>query len=233
MARAFKKLIFSVIIPVYHESENINLIIKNIKQIKSSYSYEIIVVDGSKDLDTIKALKYSNVISIVTKKSRSRQMNTGAKIAGGEILIFLHSDTELPRNTFSVIKKLIDNEKFVAGAFRISIKSDKIVYKIISKFINFRTIITRIPYGDQCIFIKKDYFKKIGGYKNIAIMEDVELMRRIKRSGERICIIPSYVKTSSRRWDKEGIIFCTLRNWMIKFFYYIGIHPDKLVRFYK
>ncbi len=233
MTRAFKKLMFSVIIPVYHESENINFIIKNIKKIDSSYSYEIIVVDGSNDLDTIKVIKYNKVVSIVSKKGRFRQMNTGAKIASGEILIFLHSDTELPNNSFTEIKKLIDTEEFVAGAFRISIRSDKTVYKIISKLINFRTMVTRIPYGDQCIFIKKDYFKKIGGYRNIAIMEDVELMRRIKRSGNKICILPNYVKTSSRRWEKEGIIFCTLRNWMIRFFYYIGIHPDKLEKFYR
>ena len=94
-------------------------------------------------------------------------------------------------------------------------------------------MVTRIPYGDQCIFIKKDYFEKIGGYKNIAIMEDIELMKRIKRTGDKICIIPNYIKTSSRRWEKEGIISCALRNWMIRFFYYIGIHPDRFERFYK
>ncbi|MCK5255532.1 MAG: glycosyl transferase family 2, partial [Deltaproteobacteria bacterium] len=92
---------------------------------------------------------------------------------------------------------------------------------------------TRIPYGDQIIFLRKDYFNKIGGYKEIPLMEDVELMQRIKRQGDKICILTDKVVTSPRRWEKEGIIFCTLRNWIILTLYMIGISPSKLAKYYK
>jgi hypothetical protein len=95
-----------------------------------------------------------------------------------------------------------------------------------------RTRITGIPYGDQAIFIKKDFFAGMNGYQEIPIMEDVELMRRIKKSGYKICIIPQRVSTSPRRWEKEGIIYCTLRNWALISLYLSGFKPEKLAKFY-
>ncbi|MGD0283471.1 MAG: glycosyl transferase family 2, partial [Dissulfurispiraceae bacterium] len=91
----------------------------------------------------------------------------------------------------------------------------------------------RIPYGDQAIFIWKEYFHAAGGFREIPIMEDVELMRRIKKTGDKIYIIPEKVKTSPRRWEKEGIVYCTLRNWTLITLYFAGMPPEKLVKFYK
>jgi hypothetical protein len=95
-----------------------------------------------------------------------------------------------------------------------------------------RTRLTGIPYGDQAIFIKRDIFAGMNGYQEIPIMEDVELMRRIKKSGYKICIIPQKVSTSPRRYEKEGVIFCTLRNWMLMSLYLLGVEPEKLVKYY-
>lgn len=227
------RIIFSIIIPVLHESARINYLIKHLNELDSKNISEIIVVDGCEKKDTIKSVKDKNVKLITSKKGRAKQMNEGAKIANGEILIFLHADTELPPNAFGKIDEFIKKGKCVAGAFKLLINSDRFIFKIISKLISIRSVITRVPYGDQAIFVRKDYFQQIGGFRNIQLMEDIDLMKRIKRYGDRICIIPEHVCTSARRWEKEGILRCTFRNWMIRFLYYLGVSPSRLIKFYK
>ncbi|UCF57844.1 MAG: glycosyl transferase family 2, partial [Deltaproteobacteria bacterium] len=95
-----------------------------------------------------------------------------------------------------------------------------------------RCRLTRIPYGDQAIFIRRDYFNRIGGYREISLMEDVELMRRIKHIGKKICILPDRVMTSARRWDEEGFVFVLIRNPILFTLYILGVSAEKLARFY-
>ena len=113
------------------------------------------------------------------------------------------------------------------------IQSGRRVFRLIETGASLRSRITRVPYGDQAIFIRKDYFESIGGFSEIPLMEDVELMRRIKKGGGRIFIIPQKVMTSPRRWEKEGIVYCTLRNWTLITLYFLGVPPEKLTAFYK
>jgi rSAM/selenodomain-associated transferase 2 len=160
-------------------------------------------------------------------------MNAGALVAKGEILIFLHADTELPVRALKKIDSLKDRREYVGGAFDLGIKSDKLIFRVIGTLSSWRSRLNRIPFGDQAIFIRKEYFDQIGGYKEIPLMEDVELMRRIKRSENKIWIFNDRVMTSPRRWEKEGVIYCTLRDWTLQTLYFLGLSPDKLSRFYK
>jgi len=139
----------------------------------------------------------------------------------------------LPKNAFSIINRELSQNNFVVGAFSLKIDSKKILFRLLAKFINLRSKVTLVPYGDQVIFVKSVFFKKIGGFKDIEIMEDIEFMRRIKKLNIPIVIVPEKVYTSSRRWEKEGILRCTFRNWTIRLLYYLGIHPKKIVKFYK
>ena len=91
----------------------------------------------------------------------------------------------------------------------------------------------RIPFGDQAIFVRKAYFEKVGGYAEIPLMEDVELMRRIRKRGDRICIIPEKVLTSPRRYEQEGILYCTFRNWALQLCYQAGVSPERLAKWYR
>ncbi len=148
------------------------------------------------------------------------------------MLIFLHADTLLPTSAYERIVGIMLDEKCIGGAFDLHIDSLKMGFRIIEKFANLRSRLTRIPYGDQAIFIRTSYFGKLGGFKDIPIMEDVELMRRIKRKGDRIVILQEPVLTSARRWERDGLIWGTLRNWFLIIAYLCGVKPENLVRFY-
>jgi rSAM/selenodomain-associated transferase 2 len=173
------------------------------------------------------------VVKIFSEKGRAKQMNAGASVANGEILIFLHADTELPGQALKKIYSFMEQNAYVGGAFDLGIKSDKFIFKVIGTLSSLRSRLNRIPFGDQAIFIRREYFNQIGGYKEIPLMEDAELMRRIKKSGNKIWIFYDRVMTSPRRWEKEGVIYCTLRNWTLQALYFLGISPHKLANFYK
>jgi rSAM/selenodomain-associated transferase 2 len=160
-------------------------------------------------------------------------MNVGASAAKGEILIFLHADTELPMHALKKVQSFTERREYVGGAFDLGIKSDKFIFRMIGTLSSLRSRLNRIPFGDQAIFIRSEYFNQIGGYKEIPLMEDVELMRRIKKSKKKIWIFYDRVMTSPRRWEEEGVIYCTLRNWVIQTLYFLGVSPYKLANFYK
>ena len=224
---------FSIIVPVLHEGERINELIEYLKRLDSEKNVEMIIVDGTPERDTLRAIHSNNVIKISSEKGRAKQMNAGASVAHGEILIFLHADTELPPHALGKINSFMTRKKYVGGAFDLGIKSDKFIFKVIGNLASIRSRLNRIPFGDQSLFIRRDYFNQIRGYKEIPLMEDVELMRRIRRSGDKIRIFYDRVMTSPRRWEKEGVVYCTLRDWILQVLYFLGISPDKLAKFYK
>jgi GT2 family glycosyltransferase len=159
-------------------------------------------------------------------------MNKGIRLARGSIVLFLHADTFLPNSALKQVAAAAHAKGIVGGAFDLGIDSDRSRFRIIETVASYRSRLTLVPYGDQAIFFRRNYIEKIGGFKNIPLMEDVELMRRVKRLGGRICILSSKVKTSPRRWQKEGVIYCSLRNWLLIILYSWGVSAERLVRFY-
>jgi rSAM/selenodomain-associated transferase 2 len=224
---------FSIIIPVLHETERINDLIGQLRQVDPEKRSEIIVVDGAPEKDTLQAIQDDKVIGISSEKGRAKQMNAGASIAKGEVLIFLHADTELPSRALKKIEAVIEKRGLMAGAFDLGIQSNQLIFKVIAFLGSLRSRLNRIPYGDQAIFLRRKYFNNVGGYKEIPLMEDVELMRRIKRMGGKVWILNDRVMTSPRRWEEEGLVFCILRNWTLQILYFLGVSPHKLVNFYK
>jgi rSAM/selenodomain-associated transferase 2 len=222
----------SIVVPVLHETEAINPFIEHIRKVGEGEDYEIIVVDGSHEKNTIDAIKDRDVKKTTSPKGRARQMNAGADVARGEILLFLHVDTKLPVDAFRRIREVLKDGMYVGGAFDLELDSDRKSLKFIAWTARIRVRITRIPYGDQAIFIRKDYFDTLGGYRNIPLMEDVELMERIKKLRKKIYIIKEPVRSSPRKWLKDGLFFTTFRNHIIRILYSLGVSPDKLVELY-
>jgi rSAM/selenodomain-associated transferase 2 len=227
------QLIYSFIIPVYREAQIINSTIDHLMCLQKFADAEIIVVDGDQEGSTLKQISNMNVKKILCPKGRARQMNCGAAQATGDILIFLHADTRLPGNALKMMAMVLEDKEIVGGAFDLGIDSERFVFRVIEKMASRRSRLTRIPYGDQAIFIRRDYFQSLGGFKDIPIMEDVELMRRIKHRQGKINILKDKVKTSPRRWETEGVVFCTLRNWFLITLYLLGAKPKTLAKFYR
>jgi rSAM/selenodomain-associated transferase 2 len=224
---------YSFIIPVYQEAQIINSTIDHLMCLQEFADAEIIVADGDPQGCTLKEISNASVKKILCPKGRARQMNCGALQATGDILIFLHADTQLPENALKEITTILEDKAIIGGAFDLGIDSDCFAFRVIEKMASWRSRLTRIPYGDQAIFVRRDYFLALSGFQDIPLMEDVEFMQRIKLNQGKICILKEKVKTSPRRWEEEGIVYCTLRNWLLITLYLSGVKPENLVRFYK
>lgn len=210
---------------MYNET-NINVYLNRLPKVD-----EVIVVDGN-GTSTLDLIKNENIIKISSKKGRANQMNEGAKYATSDILLFLHADTLLPHNALPDIKEALKEEDTVAGAFDLDFKTQKKSLKFIAKVASWRSRKTRLPYGDQAIFIKKEVFERVGRYENIALMEDVNLMQKLKKENLKIKILNQKVLTSPRKYEQNGIIFNVLKNWLLISLYFMGVSPNKLAKLY-
>jgi rSAM/selenodomain-associated transferase 2 len=223
----------SIIIPVMNETAIINTALKMLLKQKFSGMFEVIVVDGNSQGTTIGCIDHPDVLKITALPGRGAQMNAGAAVACGKNLLFLHCDTLLPRGGLESIHTVLKNPSIQAGAFDLSIQDRGFFFRMVEKTASFRSRITKIPYGDQAIFIRTCFFNQIGRYRHIPIMEDVDLMVRIKKAGGRIQFIDQPAATASRRWREEGRVYSTLRNWTLMLLFFFGVAPERLARFYQ
>ncbi|BAU64746.1 glycosyl transferase family 2 [Stanieria sp. NIES-3757] len=237
--------IISIIIPVFNEAA---IIQTAIERLKDNQDIEVIIVDGGSQDRTVELVLAMGVsfaergrwgdgenklkLIIASEPGRAYQMNAGAAIAKGDILLFLHADTQLPADYQSLIHKTLSSSPVIAGAFELAINSQAQSFRLVETMVNLRSRLFSLPYGDQAIFLKKSTFEKIGGYRNLAIMEDFELIQRLKCHGK-IAIAPAAVLTSPRRWQKLGVGQTTAINQLIILGYYLGISPTKLRNFYR
>jgi len=224
--------LLSVIIPVYREEKAINGTIADLFLKAGAYGLEIIAVDGAQNGGTIKKIKNRGIKKIKSEKGRAKQMNAGAAKAGGDILVFVHGDTIMPDNFPALIEQAVCADGYGAGAFEFEFDEHGPLLKAMSLFSSMRSRITHEPFGDQAIFIKKDVFEKIKGYPDIPIMEDIALMRKLKKSCEKITILANKVITSARKVKQEGAVFFALRNWFIRQLYNLGVRPERLALMY-
>ena len=224
---------FSCIIPALHEAEGINACLARLFRHVSPAVCEVIVVDGDASGSTIRRIAHPAVVALCAPRGRGAQMNVGAERAQGECLIFLHADTTLPANAFTRIQETLANPAYVAGAFSLRFDSPRREFRVIETAAAWRYHLTRVPYGDQAMFMSRAYFRQIGGFAEIPLMEDLDLMRRIKRRGDRIRILPDAVTTSARRWEQEGVLYCVLRTWILAVLFCAGVSPQTLARYYR
>jgi rSAM/selenodomain-associated transferase 2/rSAM/selenodomain-associated transferase 1 len=228
--KSSKRETISIIIPTLNEAQNIA---DTLSSIKNEKRIEVIVVDGGSQDGTEKAADLLGAkVIMMSAPSKARQMNAGAAKAHGDVLLFLHADTRLPENFAEAILDISGSKDFAAGAFRLAIDSDARGLRLIETVANWRSRRLHAPYGDQAIFVTKSLFKEVGGFPDIPIMEDFELIRRLKTKGK-IAILGESVKTSPRRWLNIGIFHTWLINQLIVLGYSLGISPQRLARWYR
>ncbi len=219
----------SVIIPVLNEAKVIGAALR---QVPRTNGVEVIVVDGGSRDSTANIAEANGVRLIHTAAGRARQMNVGAAIARGEILLFLHADTQLAPDFARLVCETLSRPGVVAGAFRLRIDSPRRSLRVIEALANFRSRRLQAPYGDQVLFLRRDCFRAAGGFPEMPIMEDFEFVRRIRRLG-RIAIAPADAITSTRRWEQLGVLRTTFINQVIILAYLLGVAPARLARWYR
>jgi uncharacterized protein len=221
----------TVVIPTLNESKSLGKTLASIGA--GSPDLEIIVVDGGSADETVQIATSLAVRVIVTRPGRARQMNAGAAVATGQYLLFLHADTILPAGFQEVVRATLEGQpQYCAGAFGLSIDHPASAFRWIERAVHFRSRWLGMPYGDQAIFVRAKDFYRLGGFKTIDIMEDFELIRRLKKIGK-IRLVASNATTSARRWIHRGILKTTLVNQLCILAYTLGIQPASIARFYR
>ncbi|MBI2105832.1 TIGR04283 family arsenosugar biosynthesis glycosyltransferase [Candidatus Woesearchaeota archaeon] len=216
----------SVIIPAYNEEKYIEKILLELK--KQEGDFEIIVVDGgSKDKTAEIAAKYAKVY--MSEKGRAVQMNYGAGKSTGEVLLFLHADTILPENGIKEITQSIE-KGFDGGRFKHSFDHHSKILKFSSFLVNLGII--PFTFGDMGWFITKEKFNKLGGYKKMGFLEDVDFVKRFYFNSN-ITQLNSRVITSARRFLRRGIVKQLLTDFYILILYLFGVSEKKLSSMYK
>ncbi len=223
------KMRLSIIIPTLNEAGSIE---ETITHLQKSKAVEIVVVDGGSQDNTIELARSLGARVLSTDASKAVQMNVGAAESVGDVLLFLHADTRLPNNFDAKIMAAVDQSGFCAGAFSLGIDSDVRGLRFIERVANWRSRFFQMPYGDQALFICRDSFNEIGGFPDFPIMEDFELIRRLRRKGK-ISILPDCVRTSPRRYLNFGILKTWFLNQIIIAAYYLGIPPERLACWYR
>lgn len=217
----------SVVIPTLDEA---GTLAQTLASLTGVNDLEVLVADGGSTDATCEIARRLDAQVVTVPKGRGRQMNAGAALASGEVLLFLHADTTLPENFQEHVWSTLDRGA-VAGAFALRIRDDRAGLRWIEWGVNLRSRYLQMPYGDQGIFLRSADFYRSGGFPNWPLMEDYELCRRLRRQG-RILLAPASVQTSPRRWRKLGLCRTTLRNQLCVAAFRLGVPPERLARWY-
>lgn len=224
----------SVIIPVLNEQDRIGELLESINQIPTQIPYEIIVVDGGSQDQTVEIAARSAVVYQVTNGNRGKQMRYGAKKSRGDILWFLHSDSEFEiiADLFAQMKKVLDDPKTSAGFFRLRFQGEGWFYRYLEKTSHWRARYLGLIFGDQGLFLKRIVYDQAGGFDEVPLMEDWLLSRRLKKLG-RFAPLDIVLSTSPRRFE-SGKLKTHLEMHKIKLLFLLGVPPEELVkRYYK
>jgi len=219
---------FSLIVPTLNEASSISAGLAALQPLRDRA--EIIVADGGSSDNTVTlAEKWADRV-VRSPKGRARQMNLGAKLATGDVLIFLHADTFLPPDALDRIERQLETSGDW-GRFDIQLSGNHFMFKIIAQLMNWRSRLTGIATGDQVLFVSKKAFVSAGGFPDIALMEDIALSKALKKISPPVCL-KAKVVSSSRKWQQHGIIRTILLMWSLRLQYFFGADPDVLARRY-
>jgi rSAM/selenodomain-associated transferase 2 len=222
-------LMISVIIPVLNESAHLA---STLQSVQTTAQVEVIVVDGGSSDGTVELARSHGVCVLSSPPGRAAQMNLGATIAQGEVLLFLHGDTRLPARYDRHIQTVLAQPGVIAGAFDLAIEGSAFGLRWVEWGVWWRSRLCQLPYGDQALFLTAETFHNLGGFSELPIMEDFKFVQALKQHGT-IAIAAAAVLTSSRRWRNLGVFRTTAINQVIVLGYFVGISSTTLAQWYR
>lgn len=221
---------FSIIMPVLNEETELENQLMYLTRQYAHKDYELLIVDGGSSDGTVAiAQRFGQIIC--SPRGRAAQMNAGAAIASGDVLIFLHADTRLPNDAFCAIERAFASPNVVGGAFRLCFNCERRLYRLVAYITNLRSRLRTLFTGDQAYFIRASSFKAVGGYPDQPLMEDLEIITRLRKIGK-VILLPQNVTTSARRHEKIGLLRSVLFMWYLRTLYKFGVSPVQLQRMY-
>src|SRR5882757_2011534 len=210
----------SIIVPVLDEGEGIAATLDALADLRA-LGTEVIVVDGGSRDATIQRARLRADRVISAQRGRAVQMNAGAAKATGDILLFLHADTQLSRHADHVVLSGLERSGRAWGRFDVKIEGRHPLLIVVGFLMNIRSRLTGIATGDQAIFARRDAFQEAGGYPEIPLMEDIALCKRLKRVSRPLCVSERAI-TSGRRWEENGVLATMMLMWRLRFAYFFG-----------
>lgn len=221
----------SIIVPALNEAAQIAATLEPLQPLRAQ-GHELFVADGGSSDGTPECARPYCDRVVDAPRGRARQMNTGAMAAHGDVLWFLHADTRASAQAVDALLAALAQPQCAWGRFDVHLSGTHPLLRIVENLMNLRSRWTGIATGDQGIFVRRDLFERVGGYQDIPLMEDIALSRRLKREAPQVCLRERLV-TSSRRWEKDGVVRTILLMWRLRFAYWLGVSPDRLAARYR
>jgi rSAM/selenodomain-associated transferase 2 len=220
----------SIVIPALDEADRIGTTLAALQEPRRA-GHEVILVDGGSSDGTPDVA--TGLVDRVVQgaRGRARQLNAGARVASGDVLLFLHADTVLPAAAIPALGAELASSGRDWGRFDVRLSGRHPMLRVVERMMNLRSRVTGIATGDQAIFVKRAAFDRVGGYPEIALMEDVALSRALKRIGRPLCLRVR-ATTSSRRWEEGGVVRTILLMWRLRLAYWLGADPERLAVWY-
>ena len=193
---------------------------------------EVILVDGGSDDDSVAIAEAAGFTVVKAPRGRARQMNAGAALATGQVLLFLHADTRLPIQAHASIEHALANGRHVWGRFDVRISGRAFMLRVVGSLMNLRSRLSGIATGDQAMFVTRSCFETLGGFPDQPLMEDIELSKRLRALSWPACI-RRRVTTSGRRWETRGVWRTILLMWRLRWDYWRGVPAQTLADAYR
>lgn len=210
-----------MIVPTYQEEARLGFCLELLGACGGDL--EVLVADGgSTDHTRGVAARYPEVRWIEAPRGRARQMNAGAAAARGDRLWFLHADCQAPPDAPARILEALGDPRTSMGAFRFAVDSPRHAYRVLELGIRVRSELLGVPYGDQGLFLRRADFERLGGFPEVSAMEDLYLVREMRRQG-RVRTLPVPLVTSARRWESQGLLATGLHNWWLVVSDWLGL----------
>ena len=221
----------SIVMPVLNEAANLPGTLQALAPC-TARGAQLIVVDGGSTDSTVALARDAGATVVNGPRGRALQLNAGAQQAKGEVLVFLHADTQLPADADQRIARALKNHAAVWGRFDVRISGHSKMLPVVAAFMNLRSRWSGIATGDQAMFMTRAAFDAVGGFPAQPLMEDIEISRRLRQISRPACLRAKVV-TSGRRWETRGVWRTILLMWRLRFAYWRGVAPEHLAELYK
>jgi rSAM/selenodomain-associated transferase 2 len=220
----------SIVMPVLDEAAHIASTLAALAPLRAQ-GMRLIVVDGGSRDGTLQRCATAADVLVTSPRGRARQMNAGARAATGDALLFLHADTTLPPNALALVAEALTHHAW--GRFDVHIAGRSRWLPVVAAFMNLRSRLTGIATGDQALFMRREAFDAVGGFPDQALMEDIELCKRLRRHAGAPACLRAEVITSGRRWDERGAWRTIVLMWRLRWLYWRGVNADHLAAAYR